>query len=259
MAANNKPTAEVLAGLVERVTFHALDEGHCGLPRDDLLPLAVKLLEIPDAIVLDALRLELDAGRVIADIIASGAVPVGTLTEVFRQAALSQIVQSAHRINSGQMPNLSAPRDAADFYLVEASGPDIAITRLIDLVKERIPRRFGLDPIRDIQVLCPMNRGGPGARSLNIELQRALNPRGEPKVTTSSLLRRRRSINRKARNFPLSSFPSRQYDAATQSALHRCGKRLVILLGQKKAVAIAVKNVSGRRRWSKLREWLNPV
>jgi exodeoxyribonuclease V alpha subunit len=80
------------------------------------------------------------------------------------------------------MPDLSAPRDAADFYFIEASGPDIAITRLIELVKERIPRRFGFDPMRDIQVLCPMNRGGLGARSLNIELQRALNPRGEPKV-----------------------------------------------------------------------------
>ena len=121
-------------------------------------------------------------GQALADIIASGAVPVVTLTEVFRQAALSQIVQSAHRINSGQMPDLSAPRDATDFYFVEASGPDIAITRLIELVKERIPRRFGFDPMRDIQVLCPMNRGGLGARSLNIELQRALNPRGDPKV-----------------------------------------------------------------------------
>ena len=121
-------------------------------------------------------------GQALADIIASGAVPVVRLTEVFRQAAQSQIVQSAHRINSGQMPDLSAPRDATDFYFVEASGPDIAITRLIELVKERIPRRFGFDPMHDIQVLCPMNRGGLGARSLNIELQRALNPRGDPKV-----------------------------------------------------------------------------
>jgi exodeoxyribonuclease V alpha subunit len=78
-------------------------------------------------------------GQALADIIASGAVPVVTLAEVFRQAALSQIVQSAHRINSGQMPDLSAPRDATEFYFVEASGPDIAITRLIELVKERIP------------------------------------------------------------------------------------------------------------------------
>lgn len=203
-------------------------------------------------------------GQALAGIIASGAVPVVTLTEVFRQAALSQIVQSAHRINSGQMPDLSTPREPTDFYFVEASGPDIAVTRLIELVKERIPRRFCFDPLRDIQVLCPMNRGGLGARSLNIELQRALNPREDPKVekfgttfaigdkvmqiendfyngdigfveaidlelgemtiafdgrpvalpsansTGSSSLTRRRSINRKARNFPLSSFRSRR-------------------------------------------------
>src|SRR6202040_4459071 len=105
-----------------------------------------------------------------------------TLTEVFCLASLSKVVQSAHRINSGQTVDLSTPRDATDFYFVEASGPEVAITRLIELVKERIPRRFGFDPMHDIQVLCPMNRGGLGARSLNIELQRALNPREDPKV-----------------------------------------------------------------------------
>jgi exodeoxyribonuclease V alpha subunit len=65
---------------------------------------------------------------------------------------------------------------------VQADDPDTAVGRLIELVKTRIPNRFGLDPIRDIQVLCPMNRGGVGARSLNIELQTALNPAGERKV-----------------------------------------------------------------------------
>jgi exodeoxyribonuclease V alpha subunit len=78
-----------------------------------------------------------------------------------------------------------------DFYFVAASEPDLAVARLIELVKERIPRRFGFDPMRDIQVLCPANRGGLGAHSLNNELQQALNPPGEPKVekfgTTFSL------------------------------------------------------------------------
>ena len=63
-----------------------------------------------------------------------------------------------------------------------AEDPETAVLRIIELVKTRIPRRFGLDAIRDIQVLCPMNRGGVGARSLNIELQKALNPSGEQKV-----------------------------------------------------------------------------
>ena len=121
-------------------------------------------------------------GQVLADVISSGAVPVVRLTEVFRQAAQSRIITSAHRINQGSIPDLSAPGAESDFYFVSADDPAMAVPRIIELVKTRIPTRFGLDPIRDIQVLCPMNRGGIGARSLNIELQAALNPAGERKV-----------------------------------------------------------------------------
>jgi len=105
-------------------------------------------------------------GQVLADIISSGAVPVVRLTEVFRQAAQSRIITSAHRINQGAMPDLRPPETESDFYFVQADDPESAVGRIIELVKTRIPKRFGLDPIRDIQVLCPMNRGGVGARSL---------------------------------------------------------------------------------------------
>src|ERR1700691_3379032 len=121
-------------------------------------------------------------GQVLADVISSGAVPVVRLTEVFRQAAQSQIIVNAHRINHGVMPDLRKPETESDFYFVEADDPEAAVPRIVELVKTRIPRRFGLDPIRDVQVLSPMNRGGVGARSLNIELQAALNPAGERKV-----------------------------------------------------------------------------
>ena len=121
-------------------------------------------------------------GQVLADVISSGAVPVVRLTEVFRQAAQSRIITSAHRINEGVIPDLSPPEAESDFYFVQADDPESAVGRIIELVKTRIPRRFGFDPIRDIQVLCPMNRGGVGARSLNIELQAALNPAGDHKV-----------------------------------------------------------------------------
>ncbi len=80
------------------------------------------------------------------------------------------------------MPDLAKPEGDSDFYFVQADEPETAVPRIVELVKTRIPQRFGLDPIRDIQVLCPMNRGGVGARSLNIELQAALNPAGERKV-----------------------------------------------------------------------------
>src|SRR6478672_11634057 len=121
-------------------------------------------------------------GQVLADVIASGAVPVVRLTEVFRQAAHSRIITSAHQINRGSIPDLSKPEGDSDFYFVQADDPENAVPRIIELVKTRIPLRFGLDPVRDVQVLCPMNRGGVGARSLNIELQAALNPAGERKV-----------------------------------------------------------------------------
>jgi len=98
-------------------------------------------------------------GQVLADIITSSAVPVVRLTEVFRQAAQSRIIISAHRINQGSIPDLSAPGTDSDFYFVQADHSETAVPLIIDLVKTRIPRRFGLDPIRDIQVLCPMNRG----------------------------------------------------------------------------------------------------
>src|SRR5207342_3214637 len=89
---------------------------------------------------------------------------------------------SAHRINEGLIPDLSPPGTESDFYFVQADDPETAVARIIELVRTRIPERFALDPIRDIQVLCPMNRGGAGARSLNIELQASLNPAGERKV-----------------------------------------------------------------------------
>src|SRR5919107_1202857 len=120
-------------------------------------------------------------GQVLADVIASGTVPVVRLTEVFRQAAGSRIVTNAHLINRGKMPDLAA-QEGSDFYWVEAPDPEVGVERLLAVVRERIPRRFGLDPVRDVQVLCPMNRGGLGARLLNPELQKALNPPGDVRV-----------------------------------------------------------------------------
>ena len=115
-------------------------------------------------------------GQVLADVIESRAVPVARLTEIFRQAAQSQIVINAHKVNSGYIPNLNVVKDdKTDFYFVEAHDPEDAVIKIIEIVKNRLPKRFGFDPIQDVQVLCPMNRGGIGARSLNVELQKALN------------------------------------------------------------------------------------
>jgi exodeoxyribonuclease V alpha subunit len=112
---------------------------------------------------------------VLKDIIGSGAVPVVRLTEVFRQAATSRIIINAHRINAGEMPDLSA-RGEGDFFYVEAEEPGDVAEKVVDLVSRHIPRRFGFDPARDIQVLGPMQRGGAGARALNTLLQQRINP-----------------------------------------------------------------------------------
>ena len=122
-------------------------------------------------------------GQALADIIASGLVPVARLTEVFRQAEASRIIATAHRINRGEMPEPVPAGAESDFYWVEASSPENGLAKIIEMVKERIPRRFGLDPMRDVQVLSPMNKGVLGARNLNIELQKVLNPpEGRPVV-----------------------------------------------------------------------------
>ena len=258
-------------------------------------------------------------GQVLADIIGSHVIPVARLTEVFRQAAQSKIITSAHRINEGQMPDLSKPANQSDFYFVPAEDPGLAVMRILDMVKTRIPKRFGLDPIRDIQILCPMNRGGVGARSLNIELQAVLNPAGENKVERfgstfapgDKVMQIENDYDKEVYNGDIgyvegidvnegeltatfdgravtylfgeldtlvlayattihksqgSEYPAVIIPVLTQhyAMLQRNllytgitrGKQLVVLVGQRKAVAIAVKNVSGRKRWSKLDEWL---
>jgi exodeoxyribonuclease V alpha subunit len=121
-------------------------------------------------------------GAVLADIIASERIPTVTLTEIFRQAATSQIIVNAHRINQGQLP-LMREDGHSDFYVIPADTPEDIQAKLLRVVTERIPRRFGLHPIRDVQILTPMNRGSLGARALNGVLQQALNPDANPKVT----------------------------------------------------------------------------
>ena len=256
-------------------------------------------------------------GQVLADIIASGAVPVVRLTEIFRQAATSQIITNAHRINQGLMPDL-APIEGGDFYFVDAIDAEDGVRKLLAIVR-RIAKRFAIDPIRDIQVLCPMNRGGLGARSLNIELQNTLNPPGEARIERfgwtfcpgDKVMQVENDYDKEVYNGDLGivsridteesqltvQFDGRDitYDFAEldelvlayATTIHKSqgseypavviplstqhypmlqrnlvytgvtrGKRLVVLLGQRKALAIAVKGARTRRRWSKLGDWL---
>ena len=116
-------------------------------------------------------------GNVLKDIIDSKAAPVVKLTEIFRQARESAIIVNAHRINQGLMPRPNPPEDRLeDFYFIERPKPEDALETVLELVTSRIPKRFGFDPARDIQVLTPMHRGTAGAENLNAELKKRLNP-----------------------------------------------------------------------------------
>ncbi len=121
-------------------------------------------------------------GQVLADIIRSGCVPVARLDEVFRQEQESRIITAAHAINRGEAPDLERRPDS-DFHFVDAAGPDEVMAKIVTLARDRIPGRFGLDPVRDIQVLCPVNRGALGAHRLNRDLQVVLNPGGGPALS----------------------------------------------------------------------------
>jgi exodeoxyribonuclease V alpha subunit len=259
------------------------------------------------------------SGQVLADIIASGRIPVARLTEVFRQAAESRIVVNAHRINKGQMPEVPKTGEDSDFYFVEINDPEEGVPKIIQMIKERMPRRFGLDPMKDVQVLCPMNRGVLRARNLNIQLQEVLNPNPPTRVERfgwrfspgDRVMETQNDYDREVFNGDLGmvvriddeegaliasfdgrevSYPFGELDTlvpAYATTIHKSqgseypaviipvvtqhftmlarnllytgvtrGKRLVVLVGQKKAVGIAVRGGTMKRRWTKLREWL---
>ncbi len=258
-------------------------------------------------------------GQVLADIINSGVAPVVRLTEVFRQARRSRIIVNAHRINRGEMPELKAG-EASDFHFVEVADPEEGVRRLLEIVQHRIPQRYGLDPLRDIQVLCPMNRGALGARTLNLELQKRLNPTSEPRIERfgwvfaagDKVMQVENDYDKDVYNGDIGFVASIDPDAgelvvsfdgravpyefgeldrlvlAYATTVHKAqgseypavvipvttqhymmlqrnliytgvtrGRRLVVLVGQTKALAIAVRQARAVRRWSKLGEWLS--
>ena len=330
---------------LEAKTIHRLletDPAKGGFRRDESNPLSCELLVVDEASMVDVLLMRallralpdqsallvvgdvdqlpsVGPGQVLADIIGSAAVPVVRLTEVFRQAAESRVIINAHRINRGQMPELDQTGPGSDFYFVDAADPEDGVQKILTIVRDRIPKAFGLDAVRDIQVLCPMNRGGLGARSLNVELQKALNPPGEERVERfgwtfcpgDKVMQVENDYDREVYNGDLgiisrldmeeselhvtfdgrdvtygfgeldelvlayattihksqgSEYPAvvipvttQHYTMLARNLLYTGvtrGKRLVVLVGQRKALAIAVRNQGARRRWSKLREWL---
>ena len=193
----------------EARTIHRLlefDPRHGGFRKDETDPLETDLLVVDEVSMVDVLLMNqllravpshaavllvgdvdqlpsVGPGAVLQDIIESGQVPTVRLTEIFRQAASSSIVVNAHRINAGEPIGNQDGDGLQDFYFIPAQSPEEIHDKLFQVVTERIPRRFGMNPIRDIQVLTPMNRGSLGTHSLNVELQKRLNAGAEPQVS----------------------------------------------------------------------------
>jgi exodeoxyribonuclease V alpha subunit len=115
-------------------------------------------------------------GAVLADCIKSDRIPKVTLTEIHRQAAESLITVNAHKINQGLMPHSADPGEIGDFYIISEVEPEKIYQKIITLLQQRIPNKFNLNPIHDIQVLTPMQKGALGAKQLNTVLQKAQNP-----------------------------------------------------------------------------------
>jgi exodeoxyribonuclease V alpha subunit len=189
------------AKTIHRLLEYSLQKG--GFQKNENAPLDCELLIVDETSMIDTVLMHhllkavpagaslvmvgdvnqlpsVGAGNVLKDIIESRAAPVVELNEIFRQARESSIIVTAHMINEGRMPNLKSSQDKLDdFYFIEQEDPQKVMELIITLVKERIPKRFGFDPLDDIQVLTPMHRGIVGGTNLNRELQKALNPGDE--------------------------------------------------------------------------------
>ena len=261
-------------------------------------------------------------GNVLKDIIDSGVCPVVHLNEIYRQSRESMIVVNAHRINSGEMPFLDERGEVSslsDFYFIEESDPDKALEIIKRLVTLRMPQKFGLDPVRDIQVLTPMHRGSVGTARLNLELREALNTCQGSKVLRmgrtlqegDKVMQIRNNYEKDVYNGDIgtvvridgeesrvivemdsgrvsydfseldelihayavsihksqgSEYPAVVIPIMTQhymmlqrnllyTGITR-GKKLVVVIGTRKAVAIAVKNDKTRKRYTRLAERL---
>jgi exodeoxyribonuclease V alpha subunit len=259
------------------------------------------------------------AGQVLKDIISSNIITTVRLNQIFRQSENSAIIANAHKVNKGILPDLNFRKDNSDFYFIEAEPGDDIINKIITITRDRIPKKFNLNPINDIQLLCPMQRGGIGARSLNTELQKVLNPNYEKGITKfgqifavgDKVMQTENNydkdtyngdigvisaINQEEQEVTIDFYGNKvvyDYDDLDQIILayaitiHKSqgseypaviipitmqsymmlrrnlvytaitrGKKLVVIVGEKKAFAMAVKDGKSSNRYSRLKDWL---
>jgi len=261
------------------------------------------------------------AGSVLNDIIDSEQFPVVMLTEIFRQSENSRIVVNAHKINQGDFPNIGKVNGLTDFYFIQEAEPEKVVHKIIEMCKNRIPRSFGYHPVQDVQVLVPMHKGIAGVGSINIELQKALNPNksgitrsGRNYYPGDKVLQIVNNYDKEVFNgdigwvksintenqelivdfedkyvnydfadldelvlayaisvhkaqgseYPVVIMPvlTQHYALLQRNLLYTGvtrGKNLVILIGTKKALAIAIKNNKTQKRYTKLAKRLSAI
>lgn len=258
-------------------------------------------------------------GQVLADIIASEVIPVVRLTEVFRQAETSRIIAAAHAVNHGEVPEGAKSPDEGDFFVVDMASAEDGANKVVDIVTNRLPRRFGLDPVRDIHVLTPMNKGPLGSQTLTQALREVLNPTREGAIVREfgtfaphdKVMQIDNDYDREIFNGDIGfitrtdvkagqltvtfdgrdvHYTTAQLDSlvpAYATTIHKAqgseypavvvvisnahypmlarnllytaitrGKRLVVVVAEKRALRLAAENAMGRRRWTRLREKL---
>jgi exodeoxyribonuclease V alpha subunit len=166
-------------------------------------------------------------GNFLRDLIDSDRVPVVRLTEIFRQAKNSFIITNAHRVNEGQMPVLDA-REEGDFFFIAEDQPEKVLATIKTLCGERVPKKFGFDPMRDVQVLTPMHKGLCGSENLNRELQSTLNPSGPARAALRAHVSRRRPRDAGAQQLRQGRVQrrsgTREADRSGRAAGHRRGR-----------------------------------
>ncbi|MDR3076916.1 MAG: ATP-dependent RecD-like DNA helicase [Synergistaceae bacterium] len=159
------------------VDIHLMYRLLCAMPRDSHLILVGDIHQLPSV----------GPGNVLNDLISSGVIPVAELNVIFRQARDSGIIVNAHRVNAGIVPVEEASASGLkDFYFIEQDDPAKCVDIILSLVSDRIPKRFGLDPVEDVQVLTPMHKGLLGASNLNAVLRGELNPGGGNSISVGN-------------------------------------------------------------------------
>ncbi|MBW1852751.1 MAG: Flp pilus assembly complex ATPase component TadA, partial [Deltaproteobacteria bacterium] len=307
------------AKTIHRMLEYSIRKG--GFRKNDEHPLGCDLLIVDEASMIDTILMHhllkaippkatfimvgdvnqlpsVGAGNVLKDIIGSCATSVVELNVIFRQAKESSIIVNAHKINNGEIPYLKPSRQLDDFYFIEQDDPEEVLKIILELAKERIPKKFGFDPVDDIQVLSPMHKGTVGAENLNAELQKALNPSGQGVMrgnrnylVNDKVMQIKNNYDKEVFNGDIgritgytdldeivlayavsihksqgSEYPAVIIPVLTQHyiLLQRNliytgvtrGKKLVVIVGTKKALAIAVRNDKTRKRYTYLRSRL---